>query len=158
MIDRPTGKKFAASRCRFARRLSVGIGERTVLARPGRVAQANSLLKTPQEADVSKFIYLYRGPATPMEDMTEEQSSETMAAWGQWISRLGSSLTDVGNPFGARAAVADDGTSPAPGDLNGYSIVEADSLEAARGLVDNHPFLSEGKGRFSVEIFELVPM
>jgi len=59
---------------------------------------------------------------------------------------------------GARAAVADDGTSPAPGDLNGYSIVEADSLEAARGLVDNHPFLSEGKGRFSVEIFELVPM
>ena len=107
---------------------------------------------------MSKFIYLYRGPATPMEDMTEEQSSEAMAAWGQWISRLGSSLTDVGNPFGARAAVADDGTSPAPGDLNGYSIVEADSLEAARGLVDNHPFLSEGKGRFSVEIFELVPM
>jgi hypothetical protein len=129
-----------------------------VLARPGRVAWAKFLLKTSQEADVSKFIYLYRGPATPMEDMTEEQSSEAMAAWGKWISSLGSSLTDVGNPFGARAAVADDGTSPAPGDLNGYSIVEADSLEAAKGLVDNHPFLSEGKGRFSVEIFELVPM
>jgi hypothetical protein len=107
---------------------------------------------------VSKFIYLYRGPATPMQDMTEEQSAEAMAAWGQWITKLGSSLTDVGNPFGARTSVADDGTSPAPGDLNGYSIVEADSLAAAKALVDNHPFLTEGKGRFSVEIFELVPM
>jgi hypothetical protein len=34
----------------------------------------------------------------------------------------------------------------------------ADSIDAARRLVDGHPFLSEGKGRFSVEIFELVPM
>ena len=107
---------------------------------------------------MSKFIYLYRGPATPMGDMTEEQSAEAMAAWGQWMTKIGSSLTDMGNPFGARVSIADDGTNPAPGDLNGYSIVEADSLEAARGLVDNHPFLSEGKGRFSVEIFELVPM
>ena len=107
---------------------------------------------------MSKFIYLYRGPATPMEDMSEEQSAEAMAAWGAWIGRLGSSLTDVGNPFGARSSLADDGTSPAPGDLNGYSIVEADSLDAAKALADKHPFLSEGKGRFSVEIFELVPM
>jgi hypothetical protein len=107
---------------------------------------------------VSKFIYLYRGPATPMQDMTDEQSAEQMEAWGTWITRLGSSLTDVGNPFGARTAVADDGTSPAPGNLNGYSIVEADSLDAAKALVDNHPFLTVGKGRFSVEVFELVPM
>ena len=107
---------------------------------------------------MSKFIYLYRGPATPMGDMSEEQSAEAMAAWGEWITRVGSSLTDVGNPFGARSSLADDGTSPAPGDLNGYSIVEADSLDAAKALADKHPFLSEGKGRFSVEIFELVPM
>jgi len=71
---------------------------------------------------------------------------------------MGTALTDVGNPFGSRASLADDGTSPAPGDLNGYSIVEADSLDAAKALADKHPFLSEGKGRFSVEIFELVPM
>jgi hypothetical protein len=38
MIGALAGKKFAASRCRFARWLSVGIGERTELARPGRIA------------------------------------------------------------------------------------------------------------------------
>lgn len=107
---------------------------------------------------MSKFIYLYRGPATPMQDFTPEQSAEQMEAWGQWISRLGPALVDVGSPFGARSAVADDGTSPAPGDLNGYSIVEAENLSAARALADKHPFLTEEKGRFSVEVFELVPM
>lgn len=107
---------------------------------------------------MSKFIYLYRGPATPMQDLTPEQSAESMEAWGQWISRLGPALVDVGSPFGARSALADDGTSPAPGDLNGYSIVEAGDLDAARALADKHPFLTEGKGRFSVEVFELLPM
>ena len=107
---------------------------------------------------MSKFIYLYRGPATPMEDFTEEQGAEQLKAWTDWGERTGSSLTDFGSPFGARTAVADDGSSPAPTDLNGYTIVEEDSLDAARALADKHPFLTEGKGRFAVEIFELVPM
>lgn len=107
---------------------------------------------------MSKFLYLYRGPATPMEEFTQEQSAEQLRAWGEWMERVGSALVDGGTPFGARTAVADDGSSPAPSDQNGYSIVEADDLEAARGLVKGHPFLAEGKGRFSIEIFELVPM
>jgi len=107
---------------------------------------------------VSRYLYLYRGPATPIEDFTPEQSAEQMQAWGEWMGRVGSALVDGGTPFGARSAVCDDGTSPETIELNGYSIVEADSLDAARSLVDGHPFLSEGKGRFSIEIFELVPM
>jgi hypothetical protein len=107
---------------------------------------------------MSKFIFLYRGPATPMEDMSEEDGKAQMEAWGAWIGRLGPALTDVGNPFGARMAVGDDGSSPEPGDLNGYSIVEAADLGAAKAMTENHPFLTEGKGRFRVEVFELVPM
>jgi hypothetical protein len=107
---------------------------------------------------MSKFLFLYRGPATPMEDFTPEQSAEQMQAWGTWMGKVGSALADPGAPFGARASVSDNGSSPAPSDQNGYSIVEADSLEAARAFTDGHPFLSEGKGRFTVEIFELVPM
>jgi hypothetical protein len=107
---------------------------------------------------MSKYLYLYRGPATPMEEFTPEQTAEQLAAWSEWMGRVGSALVDGGAPFGARSALADDGTSPVPGDLNGYSIVEAGSLDAARALLDGHPFLSEGKGRFSVEVFELVPM
>lgn len=107
---------------------------------------------------MAKFLYLYRGPATPMEDFTPEQGAEQMAAWGAWMEQVGSALVDAGAPFGARASVADDGTDHDPGDLNGYTIVEAANLAGARDLITGHPFLSEGKGRFSVEVFELVPM
>jgi hypothetical protein len=107
---------------------------------------------------MSRYLLLYRGPATPMEDFTPEQSAEMTTAWTDWIGRVGPAMVEVGTPFGARTSVADDGTSPAAGDLNGYTIVEADGLDAARRLVDRHPFLAEGKGRFAVEIFELVPM
>jgi hypothetical protein len=107
---------------------------------------------------VSKYLLLYRGPATPMEDFTPEQSAEQMRAWGEWMGRVGSALVDGGAPFGQRTAVSDDGTSPAPSDQNGYTIVEASSLDGARALTSEHPFLSEGKGRFTIEIFELTPM
>jgi len=107
---------------------------------------------------VSKYLLLYRGPATPMEDFTPEQSAEQMKAWGDWMGRVGPALVDGGAPFGQRTAVGDDGTSPAPGDLNGYTIVEAASVDGARALTDGHPYLSEGKGRFTIDVFELVPM
>lgn len=107
---------------------------------------------------MSKYLYLYRGPATPMDTFTPEQSAEQAKAWGDWMGRVGSALVDPGAPFAERGAVGDDGSNPHPSDQNGYSIVEAASLEAARGLLKGHPFLSEGKGRFQVEIFELAPM
>lgn len=107
---------------------------------------------------MSRFLYLYRGPATPPESFTAEQTAEQTRAWGDWMGRVGPALVDGGAPFGARVAVADDGSNPAPSDQNGYSIVEADSLDDACKLLDRHPFLAEGKGRFSIEVFELTPM
>ena len=41
---------------------------------------------------MSKYLLLYRGPATPMEDFTPEQSAEQMKAWGDWMGRVGSAL------------------------------------------------------------------
>src|ERR1043166_695475 len=107
---------------------------------------------------MSKYIFLYRGPATPMADFTPAQAEEQMKAWGAWMGRLGSSLVDGGAPFGARASVTGSGTEGAPSDQNGYTIVEADSLAGAKDLTYRHPFLAGGDGRFSIEVFELVPM
>jgi hypothetical protein len=52
----------------------------------------------------------------------------------------------------------DDGTVGKATQINGYSFVEADSMDAAKALVGGHPFLSEGSGRFSVEIHEVQPL
>ncbi len=107
---------------------------------------------------MSKFLFLYRGPASSMEDATPEQTAEQMQAWGAWMGKLGPALADPGAPFGARTSVSDNGASPALSDQNGYSVLEAESLEAARAFTDGHPWLGEGQGRFTVEIFELLPM
>ena len=108
--------------------------------------------------DMAKFIYLYRGPATPMSDLTPEQGSERMAAFGAWMEKVGPALVDVGSPFGTSASVRDDGSEGTAGDLIGYSIVEADDLATAKALPDGLPFLSNSDGECAVEIFELLPM
>lgn len=108
---------------------------------------------------MSKFIYLYRGPATPMDQFTEEQSAAQMEAWGAWMGKVGPALVDGGAPFAGGTAVVDDGsTEAASSDLTGYTIVEAENLEAAKAFTQGHPFLSEGNGKFRLEIFELVDM
>ena len=107
---------------------------------------------------MSKFLFLYRGPATPMDDITPEAGAELTAAWNAWSAAAGPALVDLGAPFGRRTAVADDGSTREASDQNGYSIVEADTLEGATALTEKHPFLTEGKGRFAIEVFELVPM
>ncbi|MGA7203793.1 MAG: hypothetical protein WBX27_04080 [Specibacter sp.] len=107
---------------------------------------------------MSKFIYIYNGPATPMDQMTAEESAAGMAAWGTWMEKVGPAMVDGGAPFGARAAFSDDGSTPAPSDLQGYSVVEAENMDAAKALSDGLPFMSEGQGRFTLEIFELVDM
>ncbi|WP_125609569.1 YciI family protein [Specibacter cremeus] len=108
--------------------------------------------------DMAKFIYLYRGPATPMSDLTPEQGAERMAAFGAWMEKAGAALVDGGSPFGSSASVRDDGTEGTAGDLTGYTIVEADDLAAAKALTDGLPFLSNSDGKCAVEIFELLPM
>ena len=64
---------------------------------------------------MSKYLYLYRGPATQMDTMSEEESAAQMKAWGDWIGRLGSSLVDVGNPSepGRRSSTTAPAASPA---------------------------------------------
>ena len=105
---------------------------------------------------MAKFIYLYRG-TTP--ELTPAQGEARGRAFAAWIEKLGPALVDVGSPFvGARSSVRDDGTEGAPGELSGYSIVEADDLAEAEALTDGLPFLSERDGKHAVEIFELVPM
>lgn len=107
---------------------------------------------------MAKFIYLYRGPATPVPARTPEQSTAREAAFGAWMEKAGAALVDVGSPFGISVSVCDDGTEGTAGDLIGYTIVEAGDLAAAKALTDGLPFLSGSDGECAVEIFELLPM
>ena len=107
---------------------------------------------------MSKFLYLYRGPARPLDSFSDEESAEQTKAWGEWMGRVGAALVDGGAPFGERTAVSDNGKTTTTTEQNGYTIVEADDLTAAKGLTDGLPFLSNRDGTCAVEIFELLSM
>jgi len=107
---------------------------------------------------MANFMMIYKGEATDMADLTEEQAQGVMAKWMAWIEGVGAALVDVGTPFGPSASVVDDGSSGAAASLTGYSIVEADDLAAAKGLADGHPYLSEGAGNYAIDIYELTPV
>ena len=107
---------------------------------------------------MKKFILLYNGSATDPADMSEEDRNAVMAKWGEWMKKVGDSLVDMGMPMANGVSVVDDGSGGTPSDLNGYSIIQADDFDGAKELVEGHPFLSEGSGKFSVEIHELLPV
>ncbi len=93
-----------------------------------------------------------------MGDMSPEEQQEVMTKWGEWMQRVGPALSDVGAPFGPGASVVDDGSMASPSSMSGYSIVEAADLDAAKALTSGHPYLSEGKGDYAIDIFELMPV
>ena len=107
---------------------------------------------------MAKFIYLYRGPDPALAILTPEQGAGRMRAFAAWMEKVAPALVDAGSPFGASVSVRDDGSEGTPGDLIGYTIVEAGDLAAARALTDGLPFLSGSDGTCAVEIFELRPM
>src|SRR5471030_3139 len=96
-----------------------------------------------KEIIMAKFVLAYSGGSMPE---TEEAGAAVMAAWGAWLGGLGAAVVDGGNPFGASASVAADGSVSEGGSshINGYSIVTADSLDAATTLVKDCPALSAG--------------
>ena len=106
---------------------------------------------------MAKYMILYKGEATDMSQMSQDEMQAVMGKWAAWMGSVGSAMTDMGNPFGTGASVVDDGSEGTATSLTGFSILEADSMEAAKALTNGHPFLSDGTGEFAIDIFEILP-
>lgn len=92
---------------------------------------------------MTKYLVTYHGGSAPD---SPDAAQQVMAAFMAWAQKTGSALVDPGAPLGASKVVATgavtDGTAAGP--VSGYSIVEADDLDAAVALVSDHPFVSRG--------------
>jgi hypothetical protein len=70
-------------------------------------------------------------------------TAATAAAWKAWFEELGPNLVDPGNAVFDRTAVGPTG-SALP--LGGYTIVTAESVDAAIALAESCPILAAGGG------------
>jgi hypothetical protein len=87
---------------------------------------------------------------------TEAEREQAMAAWGQWFGKLGPAVVAPGNPVGASASVSASGSNgAAQSGLSGYSVIAADSLDAATELVSDCPVLASGG---KVDVYETIPV
>jgi hypothetical protein len=99
---------------------------------------------------MAKYLFAYRGGSTPQ---SEDEQQAVMAKWTGWFGELGPAVVDAGNPFSVAASVASDGsvTDGGGAQLTGYSLLQADSLQAATEMAKGCPVLEAGG---SVEVYE----
>ncbi|MFL5790908.1 MAG: hypothetical protein ACJ76A_05335 [Actinomycetota bacterium] len=103
---------------------------------------------------MAKYLLLYAGGSMPE---TDEQRDVVMKAWDGWFHTLGTGLVDGGNPISASKKISADGSiSSGAGDASGYSIIEADSLDAATDLAKGCPVLQGGASVSVFETFEVM--
>lgn len=102
-----------------------------------------------------KFLALYRSSVSArqqMSSMTPAQGKEGMALWMTWFEKHKTSIVDMGAPLGDSIMLK--GT-PGVAHFGGYSIVQADSLDAARQIFEGHPHFHAPDS--SIEIIEVLP-
>ena len=102
---------------------------------------------------MANYLLAYTGGGMAQTDAEREAA---MAVWGAWFGELGPAVVEAGAPVGASASVTGSGSDGAAlSGLSGYSVISADSLEAATALVAKCPVLANGG---KVDVYEAIPV
>ena len=101
-----------------------------------------------------QYIIVYLGGDKPS---SPQEAKENMSRYGAWLSSLGDSAVSPANPLKDTNTVNCDGTITAGGitSMSGFTIIRADSMDAALSIAKNCPFLDIGG---TLEVSELIMM
>jgi hypothetical protein len=64
-----------------------------------------------------------------------------MEAWTTWMKKNENGLAEMGAPLGKNKRVNASGVSDVRNEVTGYSILDAESHEAATRMLEGHPHL-----------------
>lgn len=104
---------------------------------------------------MAKYLLVYRGGSMPEGEAAQAQ---VMAAWDAWFTSIGGAVADPGNPTSQAKTIQPDGTVTGDGraSVSGYTILSADSLDAAIGLAMGCPVLAGGASIEVCETFDVM--
>lgn len=108
---------------------------------------------------MTNFVFVYYN-AGSMDSADAAAMDEVKKAWGAWFAKLGESLVDGGNPFNnnGMAVQASGASSIENFPATGYSIVKAESMDAAVEMAKGCPMLSDSGDEAAVRVYETMPM
>ena len=101
-----------------------------------------------------QYMITYLGGDQPS---SPEEGKQHFAKYKEWLSSLGGSAVSPANPLKDTSTVNSDGTvtTGSTTSMSGFTIIEADSMEAALLIAEACPFLDIGG---SLEVSELIQM
>jgi hypothetical protein len=115
---------------------------------------------------MKKYLAIFTGsmssPGAKKWDTMDEASrkkaqNDGMKGWGEWIEKNKSSIVEIGAPLGKTKKTDTNGVSDIKNQMSGFTIVQAETHEAAAKLFLNHPHFSIFPGD-GVEIMECMPI
>lgn len=89
-----------------------------------------------------------------------EQRAKAQAgitAWKAWAEKHHAAIVAMGGPLGKTKKVTQRGVDDVSNEIGAYTVVRADSHEAAAKLFENHPHFTIFPGE-SVEIMPVLPV
>ena len=113
---------------------------------------------------MKRFLAIYLGSASALaqwkatdEHKRKEQEKGGMDGWMTWVRKNEASIVELGSPLGKTKRINAKGISDTQNEMTAYTIVQAESHEAAAELFANHPHFMIFPGD-SVEIMECLPI
>ncbi len=113
---------------------------------------------------MKKFLAIYLGSAEALAEYramdTEEKKERDragMEGWMKWGQEHKDAIVDMGSPLGKTKRVDKNGVLDTKNEIGAWTVVQAESHEAAAKMFENHPHFMIFPGE-SVEIMECLPM
>ena len=80
-----------------------------------------------------------------MKNANPDEMKKGMEPWMAWFQKVGTAIVDQGAPLGNDMHVTKAGSSKAKAHIGGYSILQAEDMEAVQVLLADHPhFMMDG--------------
>jgi leucyl aminopeptidase (aminopeptidase T) len=113
---------------------------------------------------MKNYLAIFTGSPAGMDtwsamDATQRQAKEQagMAAWKAWAEKNQASIVEQGAPLGKTKRITADGIADIRNAMAAYTVVRADSHEAAARLFEHHPHFTIFPGD-GVEVMECLPL
>ena len=104
---------------------------------------------------MGKYLAILHGAADDesKSELSAEEQSEFMHAWGAWARANHDALVDPGAPLFMKKVVTSNGVEDFTDSKVGYTILEADFHDEAVRIFSEHPHLALFRGN-SIEVLE----